>query len=102
MTALRAPQGRELVAAQAKYDRTKRELEAAKTERDRLIAKHMPKFPIGEWITVGGWVLRITMQPGGDRFKLGDYLKHHKLTAAMRPFITPGGESPRLWIKPSG
>lgn len=101
LTRPRAPQVRELVAAQARYDKAKRELEQARQERDEQLAKLLPKIELGRWITVAGWVLRVTMQRSGDRFRLSEYLEHHKLTAAMKPYISPGAESPRLWLKPA-
>lgn len=98
---LRADQARALVHAQARYDKAKRALDEARAERDQVLDRLLPKFEIGRWVTVAGWALRITMQRSGDRFRLSDYLEGgNKLTAAMRPYVTAGGESPRLWIRP--
>lgn len=102
-TAIRKPRAnevRDLVAAQARYDKCKRATEKAKKDRDELLNRIVPKVEIGEWFTAAGWVIRITMQRGGDRFRLSDFLSKHKLTKQMEPFVSEGGESPRLWIKP--
>ncbi len=100
---LRADQARALVDAQTRYDKAKRELEEAKTQRDQLLARLLPKFEIGRWLTVAGWAMRVTLQRPGDRFRLAEYLKAgHKITSSMRDFVTSGEERPRLWIKPGG
>ncbi len=98
---LRAAQARSLVQAQTRYDRAKRELDEARTARDAILAKLLPKFELGRWVTIAGWALRVTMQSGGQRFRLSEYLKKHKLTASMKPYVTEPTEHPRLWIKPN-
>lgn len=90
----------ELVAAEARYQRTKRAHEKAKTKRREMIDQVIPKVVLGEWVKVRDWLIRITMQPSGDSFSLSEYLKHHPLTPEMAPYVTESTDSPRLWIKP--
>jgi len=99
---LSAIAARRLADVDSRYYAAKRELDAIAAERKALIAKTLPKVPVGEWVTVGGWAIQIAMQPSGQRFSLAKYLERYKLTSRMAEFVTPGSESPRLTVKPSG
>jgi hypothetical protein len=97
---LRPAECRALARADARYKKAKRALEEAEAERKALIAKARPKVKLGEWVTAGGWAIKITVQNSGERFSLKDFREAgYKVTAAMRKFVSEGSDSPRLTVE---
>ena len=95
-------EARALVRAQARYTQAKRDVDAARDARDKLIDKLEHKLELGKWVVAAGFGFRLTLQQSGQRFSLSEYLKRHKLTKDMEPFVSESTENRRLWIEPRG
>jgi hypothetical protein len=96
---LSARECRALARADTKYKKAQRAEKKAKGERQVLIEKARAKVTLDEWVIAGGWAIKITEQNSGQRFSLKDFLEAgHKVTTAMRKFISDGTDSPRLWV----
>lgn len=86
-------------AAEAKVAKAKRALERATEEREQVRARYRGRFPANRPIEAGGCLIKRIVSSTGQRFRLSAYLEHHKLSAAMRPFVTEPGSRERWDIK---
>jgi hypothetical protein len=101
MTKLRPNQARKIAKAEADYSSAKRELEEAKATRDKVREQYADRVPIGDVVVAGGIVIKRRTQSTGKRFSLGAFLKSHRLTKAMKPFVSEG--SYEVWdVRPDG
>jgi hypothetical protein len=85
---LRADQAQKIAAAEAAYAHAKRALEEAKLERDAMRERYSERVPLGKVIVAGGLTIKRRVQSTGKRFALAQFLVKHKLTAAMRPYVS--------------
>lgn len=88
MAKLSKPAAAELVAAEVHYLVAKRRLEEATAQRKELRKKHRAHVPLDTPVDVAGYRFDRSEKSTGRRFSLTDYLKRHKLTAAMRPYVS--------------
>lgn len=88
MPKLAARQARTIIDAEARCTDAKRELEAAKLHRKEIRERYADRLPLGEWVKAAGYWLKRSTKKTGSRFALGEYLKGHKLTKAMEPFVS--------------
>lgn len=100
---LTAAMARALLAAEEEVADLKRRLESAEDARALLRARYRDRAPDGELIEVGGIRVKRTRKTSGRSFRITEYLKSHKLTAAMRgvdsegkPFLG-GGSGYDFW-----
>lgn len=89
-TTLRAEQARAIAKAEAEYSRCKKALEEAKDAREKVRARYRDKLPLGVEVEIGGLRIKRSEKSTGRRFSLSRYLEKHKLTAAMKPFVSLG------------
>lgn len=74
----------------------KRDLEKAEQLRDDVRALLRPRVPYGEAVDAGGVEIERTQKTSGPSFKIGEFLKSHRVTKIMKPFM--GGYTPYdLW-----
>lgn len=98
---LTASQARKIAQAEGAYTAAKKALEDAKAEREKVRARYRDRVPAGVALIVGGFQVKRRIQSTGKRFSLGAYLKQHKLTAAMRPFVSESDHE--VWeVRPGG
>lgn len=80
----------ELVEAHVDYLRARAALDAAEANSKALRKKHRARVPYGSQVDVAGYRFRRSARSTGRRFSLGGYLKTgKKITADMRPFVSP-------------
>jgi hypothetical protein len=87
-------------AAEAAVTAAKRALEKATEERSQVRDRYRDWLPENEPVEAAGYLIKRIVKSTGQRFRLGEYLKRHKLTAAMRPFVSKPGTSEQWDIKP--
>lgn len=99
--ALNASQARAIAKAEADYASAKAKLEQAKEDREKVRERYRDRLPIGQEVVAGGVRIKRSQKSTGQRFSLSRYLEKHKLTAAMKPFVSLG--SYEDWqVKPAG
>lgn len=89
---LKPSEVRELVEREAQYKAAKKQLEAAGQLRAELRARLRPCFDLDEPLQAGGYEVRVKAVRTGPSFRIGEFLKTHKLTKVMAPFYKEGGE----------
>lgn len=97
--ALRAEHARKLLAAEQEWTRAKVALETAVRNREKERNRCRPGLELGKRIRSGGVEILITPTSTGQSFRLKDYLYKHKLTKAMREFVTEAREYDRWTVK---
>jgi hypothetical protein len=100
MKPLTRPQVEQIRAVEARVAKCKRQLEVATEERAAVRDRYRDRLPENETVEAGGCLIKRIVKSTGQRFRLSEYLKRHKLTAAMRPFVTKPGTSEQWDIKP--
>lgn len=99
MAGLRAESARNLATAEENWSKAKAALDAAERERTKWRARCRPLLATGELQVVGGVEITITPTATGKSFRLAEYLKKHKITKAMEPFIGEGSTYDRWTVK---
>lgn len=86
---LTAAAARAIARDELAYADAKRALEAADERRRRTRARYRDRLPVGEVVEAGGYSIKVVAKTTGRKFRLAEYLKAgHKVTKAMRPFVT--------------
>lgn len=89
-----------LARTQLRYKARQALAEQAKRRRDEHLARVEDLLPAGEWVSAGGFLLRLRRSSTGERFRLADYRKAGgRVTRAMTVFITPAGSRRELDVR---
>jgi hypothetical protein len=96
---LTRPQVEEIRAAEARVTAAKRRLEKATEERTLVRDRYRDRLPENEAVEAGGCLIKRIVKSTGQRFRLSEYLRHHKLRPEMRSFVTKAGTSEQWDIK---
>lgn len=89
---LKPQQARKIHSAERACDEAKAEYERRRLERNAIRDRYRDRVPLTDEIVVGGIRLKRVTKTSGERFRLKAYLAAHKLTAAMRPFVSPASQ----------
>jgi len=87
-------------AVEARVAKCKRQLEVALEERIEVRDRYRDRLPANEAVEAGGCLIKRIVKSTGQRFRLSEYLRHHRLTKQMRPFVTEPGTSEQWDVKP--
>lgn len=88
-----------LLAAEETYSQAKGAMEKAKRERDEARARCRPLLATGTTTVAGDVAITLTPCTSAKSFKLADYLREHKLTKTMAPFVGEGTAYDRWTVK---
>jgi hypothetical protein len=83
---------KKLLADDEAVKKAKGALEQAERKRAKTRARCRPLLSPGKTTIAGDIAITVTPCTSAESFKLAEYLRAHKLTAAMKPFV--GGGSP--------
>jgi hypothetical protein len=88
-----------LLAAEDAYKQAKGALEKAKRERDEARARCRPLLAANKTTMAGDIAITLTPCTSAESFRLAEYLRQHKITKAMAPFVGQGKEYDRWTVK---
>lgn len=88
-----------LLTAEDDYSRAKGALEKAKHERDKARARCRPLLATDTTTLAGDISITVTACVSNRSFKLAEYLRNHRLTKAMEPFVGEGSAYDRWTVK---
>lgn len=88
MPKLTAKQARVIAHAEGRVAEAERAFEEAKALRAQVRARYAERLPLGLVVKAGGYAIKRIEKSTGRKFRLSEFLKTHKLTVAMRPFVS--------------
>jgi hypothetical protein len=88
-----------LLKAEEAVKTAKGELEHAERERTKARERCRPLLATGVTTLAGDIAITVTPCVSGQSFRLAQYLRAHKLTAAMKPFVGDGVSYDRWTVK---
>lgn len=97
---LTRPQVEQIHAVEARVAKCKRQLDVAIEERSAVRDRYRSRLPENKQMEAGGCLIKRIVKSTGQRFRLSEYLKQHRLTKQMEPFVTQPGTSEQWDIKP--
>lgn len=94
-------EARKLLAAEQRCQEARGALEAAEREREKCRDRCRPLLAPGKLTLAGDVELMVAPACSPRTFRLAEYLRRHKLTKAMQPFVGEGTEYDRWTVKPA-
>jgi hypothetical protein len=97
---LTGAQVEQIRAVEARVAKAKRQLEVATEERAAVRDRYRDRLPENTPVEAGGCLIKRIVKSTGRRFRLTEYLREHRLSDEMRPYVTKAGKSERWDVKP--
>jgi hypothetical protein len=94
-----ATEAKKLLAAEESYQQAKGQLEEADRERQKAREACRPLLAIGKTTRIGDIEITVTPTMTGKSFRLAQYLRKHKLTKTMEPFVGEATSYDRWTVK---
>lgn len=97
--ALRAEYARKLLEAEKAYANARQVVAIAERERNRQRARCRSSIEDGKLTIAGGVQITVTPTSTGLSFRLAEFLKAHKISKSMAPFVGDATTYDRWTVK---